>query len=140
MVIKKLLDSCILIDHFNGIPQATIYIKNHKDECCISVITKAEVLIGFEDDIAYNQAEQVLNFFPVIELDKTITDLVIQIRREQIKNKKNKKPNQKVRQWKLPDAIQAAISIHYNLKLVTNNTQDFNTTEHPFIEIPYTLN
>lgn len=64
MVIKKLLDSCILIDHFNGIPQATIYLKTYK---------------------------------------------------------------------------QAAMAIHYNLKLVTHNTKDFNSNEHPFVEIPYTL-
>ena len=140
MVMKRLLDSCILIDHFNAIPQATNYLKTYKDECCISVITKAEVLIGFEDEMAFHQAEQVLNYFRMIGLDKTLTDFVIQIRRQQIKKKATKKPNEKVRQWKLPDAIQAAIAIHYNLKLVTHNTKDFDINEHPFIEIPYTLN
>ncbi|HAC64575.1 MAG TPA: PIN domain nuclease [Cyanothece sp. UBA12306] len=103
---KRLLDSCILIDHFDGIRRATTYLKNHKDECCISVITKAEVLIGFDSEIAFHQGSQVLNYFPLIELDETITNLVIQIRRQQIKKKATKEPNEKVRQWKLPDAIQ----------------------------------
>ncbi|MEA5536943.1 PIN domain-containing protein [Crocosphaera sp. XPORK-15E] len=136
---KRLLDSCILIDHFNGITQATTYLKTYKDNCCISVITKAEVLIGFDQETAFYQAEQVLSYFQLIELDKTITDFVIQLRREQIKKKLNKEPNEKVIQWKLPDAIQAAIALHYNLKLVTHNTKDFDIRQHSFIEIPYTL-
>ncbi len=137
---KRLLDSCILIDHFDGIQRATNYLKTYKDECCISVITKAEVLIGFDSEIAFHQASQVLNYFPLIELDETITNFVIQIRRQQIKKKATKEPNEKVRQWKLPDAIQAAIAIHYSLKLVTHNTKDFDINEHPFVEITYTLN
>jgi len=136
---NRLLDSCILIDHFNAIPQATTYLKTHPDECCISVITKAEVLIGFDNDKSFHQAEQLLSRFSLIELDANITDLVIQLRREQIKKKATKQPNEKVIQWKLPDAIQAAIALHYNLKLVTRNTQDFDLNQHPFIEIPYTL-
>lgn len=139
MVMKRLLDSCILIDHFNAIPQATTYLKDHQNECCISVITKAEVLIGLDDDNSFKQAEHLLDYFQLIELDKTITDLVITLRREQIKKKATKQPNEKVRQWKLPDAIQAAIAIHYNLKFVTCNTKDFDLNQHPFIEIPYTL-
>ncbi len=54
MVMKRLLDSCILIDHFNGLTQATNYLKTHQSNCCISVITKAEVLIGFEDDATFH--------------------------------------------------------------------------------------
>ena len=139
MVMKRLLDSCILIDHFNGITQATNYIKTYKDNCCISVITKAEVLIGFDEKFAFEQAKQVLSYFELIEFDQTITDFVIKLRREQIKKKINKKPNEKIIQWKLPDAIQAAIAIHDNLQLITHNTKDFNPEEHHFVEIPYTL-
>ena len=137
---KRLLDSCILIDHFNGIPPATTYLKAHQNDCCISVITRAEVLIGFDDENSFKQAEQLLNYFQLIEIDKTITDSVIVIRREQIKKKATKQPDEKVIQWKLPDAIQAAIAIHYNLKFVTRNTKDFDLNQHPFIEIPYTPN
>ncbi|WP_253881471.1 MULTISPECIES: hypothetical protein [Microcystis] len=54
----------------------------------------------------------MLSHFPLIDLDVNITDLVIQIRREQIKKKATKQPNKKVIQWKLPDAIQAAIALY----------------------------
>jgi predicted nucleic acid-binding protein len=139
MVMKKLIDSCILIDHFNGVSAATSYLKKHKNDACISIITKAEVLIGFEDETTFHQAQQVLSYFHLIELDQTIIDLVIQLRREQIRKKLNKLPHQKSLQWKLPDAIQAAIALHYNLKLVTHNTKDFDLTQHPFVEVPYTV-
>jgi len=81
----------------------------------------------------------LLNHFQLIELDRTITDLVIQLRREQRKKKSIKQPTEKVIQWKLPDGIQAAIAIHYNLKFITRNTKDFDLNQHPFIEIRYTL-
>ena len=58
MVMNRLLDSCILIDHFRGFPQATDYLKKYKDNSYISVITRAEVLIGFEEE-----AKQVLSYF-----------------------------------------------------------------------------
>ncbi|MFB2807094.1 MULTISPECIES: hypothetical protein [Microcystis] len=95
--------------------------------------------MGFDDDNSFDKAGELLNHFPLIDLDINITDLVIQIRREQIKKKATKQPNKKVIQWKLPDAIQAAIALYYNLKLVTRNTQDFDLNQHPFIEIPYTI-
>jgi predicted nucleic acid-binding protein len=84
---KRLIDSCILIDHFNGITQATVYLKAHRDESYISVITKAAVLIGFDDDNSFEKAGELLGHFPLIDLDVNITDLVIQIRREQIKKR-----------------------------------------------------
>ena len=48
MALRFLLDSVILIDHFNGITAATTYLVNHSADCALSVITRAEVLTGFE--------------------------------------------------------------------------------------------
>lgn len=45
---KYLLDSVILIDHFNNISQATNFIKKNHKLCYISAITRAEVLTGFQ--------------------------------------------------------------------------------------------
>ncbi len=45
-----LLDSVILIDHFNGIDQATRFILDHHPRLAVSVITRAELLTGFEKD------------------------------------------------------------------------------------------
>ena len=43
-----LADSVILIDHFNGIAAATEYLSGMQGKIAISVITRAEVLTGFE--------------------------------------------------------------------------------------------
>ena len=45
---EMLIDSVILIDHFNGLEQATEFILNlNPDSSVISVITRAEILVGF---------------------------------------------------------------------------------------------
>lgn len=45
---ERLLDSVILIDHFNDIPEATAFISSlHPLRTAISVITRAEILTGF---------------------------------------------------------------------------------------------
>ena len=43
-----LVDSVILIDHFNGIPAATQYLSKMHSKLAVSVITRIEVLTGFE--------------------------------------------------------------------------------------------
>ena len=46
-MIKRLLDSVILIDHLNGIDKATRFIlKLQPEQTAISVITRAEILAG----------------------------------------------------------------------------------------------
>lgn len=47
---KYLLDSVILIDHFNNISQATNFIKKNHKLCYIPAITRAEVLTGFQNE------------------------------------------------------------------------------------------
>src|SRR5262245_51383708 len=46
--LRLLLDSVILIDHFNGRPEATRYLASIAGEAALSVITRAEVLTGFD--------------------------------------------------------------------------------------------
>lgn len=41
-----LLDSVILIDHFNGQPETTQFLLENRDSAAISIITRAEVLTG----------------------------------------------------------------------------------------------
>lgn len=69
---EVLLDSVILIDHFNGIAAATTYLTQINDQAAISVITRAEVLAGFEEEEAVALASQVLDCFPCLILDKPI--------------------------------------------------------------------
>ncbi|CAN5411553.1 type II toxin-antitoxin system VapC family toxin [soil metagenome] len=121
---KFLLDSVILIDHFNQIQQSTEYLLKNRQECAISVITRAEVLTGFK--IPYPEATQaLLDSFPLLEFTAANVDLVARLRQEY--------------KWKLPDAIQAAIAKYHNLKLITRNTKDFGAAHADFVVIPYHL-
>ena len=122
--VRFLLDSVILIDHFNSIPEATAYIAKMQGELAISVITRAEVLVGFAPEDVLT-ATQLLDCFPTLIIDQPIADLAAHLRREH--------------RWKLPDALQAAVAQHHGLSLVTRNTQDFPPRRHSFVIVPYTL-
>lgn len=121
-----LLDSVILIDHFNGIVEATDFIeKNQRKNLFISVITRAEVLTGFANPQQLLLAKKLLDNFKILTISKEDTDLAADLRREF--------------RWKLPDALQAAIAKNHQLKLVTRNTKDFQSKKHKFVNIPYTI-
>ena len=119
-----LLDSVILIDHFNGIAAATRFLKSIRSEGAISVITRAEVLTGFHPK-RVQPALQLLDSFPNLGIDTEIADLASKIRR--------------AHRWKLPDAFQAALAQHHKLRLATRNTDDFPPGRFRFVDIPYTL-
>lgn len=120
-----LLDSVILIDHFNNIPQATAFLRMVHSGAAISVVTRAEVLAGF-DPSAAPRALALLDIFPVLDITKEVADLTAQLRRQH--------------RWKLPDAFQAAIAQTHKIKLATRNTKDFDPENHAFVTIPYSLN
>lgn len=119
---KLLLDSVILIDHFNGIAAATSYLAAHHPDAAVSVITRAEVLTGF-DQRAVGKVAQFLDCFPTLGIDQATADLAAALRRNH--------------GWKLPDAFQAAIAQQHGLKLVTRNRRDFPPQRHRFVVIPY---
>lgn len=119
---KVLLDSVILIDHFNGIAAASAYLRMVHPVAVISVITRAEVLAGF-DDAALPKALPLVDLFPVLPLTKEIADLAARRRREH--------------RWKLPDALQAAFAETHQLQLATRNTRDFPPDRFPFVHVPY---
>ena len=119
-----LLDSVILIDYLNDVDEAVEYLPQVEDTVSISVVTRAEVLTGF-DAPSRALAVEFLDNFPLLEITKSIADLAADLRREQ--------------GWKLPDAFQAALAAHHDLKLVTRNTRDFSPQRHGFVVVPYTL-
>lgn len=124
-MIERLIDSVILIDHLNGIEKATRFIaKLDPLETAISVITRAEILTGLDED---QQAEVIslLDQYQLLIIDKQIADLAANLRRNY--------------GWKLPDAFQAALAQNHKVKLSTRNTKDFNPQKHDFVEIPYTV-
>lgn len=119
-----LLDSVILIDHFNGIEEATEFL-NRTDSDRISPITRAEVLVGFSDASHRNLAAAFLDQFSCLSIDAHVADRAADMRRSE--------------GWKLPDAFQAALALHHGLPLATRNTKDFSPDRHAFVEVPYRL-
>lgn len=124
-MIERLIDSVILIDHLNGIDKATRFIlKLDPTLTAISVITRAEILTGFEES-EQSDVISLLDQYQLLDIDKTIADLAANLRRDF--------------NWKLSDAFQAAIAKHHKVTLTTRNTKDFDPRKHDFVEIPYTL-
>ena len=122
--LRYLLDSVILIDHFNGVAAATGFLEREGSGAAVSVMTRAEVLAGFDDDVALI-AVRLLDAFPALPVTVEIADDAARLRRSA--------------RWKLPDAIQAAIARAHGLTLVTRNTRDFQLGGDPEVLIPYRL-
>ena len=122
MGLKLLLDSVILIDHLNGISAATEYLAKEHLNSSISVITRAEVLAGYDRP---NQCpiQRFLDAFPALIIDQETADLAACLRREH--------------RLKLPDAFHAALSQIQGMKLVTRNKKDFPVSRFPFVITPY---
>ena len=117
-----LLDSCLVIDHFNGVPAATEYLRQTATSASISAITRAEVLTGLTGP-ARQSAARFLDCFTFLALDREVADLAAELRR--------------AHRWKLPDAFQAAVAQHHGFDLATRNTNDFDPDRHAFVVVPY---
>ena len=125
-MIEGLLDSVILIDHFNNKKKATLFLSAlDPNKMAISVITRAELLVGFEREGVRTKAQNLMDQFNLLIIDKETADKAAELRREY--------------KWKLPDAFQAAIALNHGLKFYTRNTKDFNPKKHTFVIIPYRL-
>jgi predicted nucleic acid-binding protein len=85
-----LLDSVILIDHFNGVTAATEYLRQNWTSASVSIITRAEVLTGFQTH-RETLAKQLLDRFPTLPAAADDADLAAALRRQY--------------RWKLPDAL-----------------------------------
>ncbi len=122
-MIKRLLDSVILIDHLNGIDKATRFIlKLQPEQTAISVITRAEILAGLEEEDK-KVVVPLLDQYQLLIIDQPVADMAADLRR--------------VHRWKLPDAFQAALALHHKIKFTTR-TKDFDPKKFDFVEIPYT--
>lgn len=123
-IMSLLLDSVILIDHFNGVKEAQQFILENYEQIALSVITRAEVLVGF-DEKSQIFAKRLLDKFPTLPITIQDADLAAKLRHQH--------------KWKLPDALQAALAKNHKLKLVTRNTKDFPPRKYKFVKVPYTL-
>jgi predicted nucleic acid-binding protein len=123
VMLERLLDSVILIDHLNGVLQATEFIiALDPEKTAISVISYAEILTGLDEE-GERKARPLLQSFELLEINAAVAEKAAALRRQY--------------GWKLTDAFQAAITIIHDVKLSTCNTKDFNPQKHSFVEIPY---
>ena len=121
---RWLLDSVILIDHFNGIGPATRFLDEEGMDIALSPVTRAEVLTGFSDGHR-SIAADLLDQFPTLPITAAEADLAAGLRRSE--------------GWRLPDALQAAVARHNVLDLVTRNTKDFPPERYDFVTVPYVV-
>jgi predicted nucleic acid-binding protein len=123
LMLERLLDSVILIDHFNGIIPATRFLTAlDPDSTAISVITLAEILVGLDEE-ATRLVRPFLEQFRILSIDPPVAEKAADLRKRF--------------GWKLPDAFQAALALQHHLRLVTRNTKDFDPRQHSFVEVPY---
>jgi len=87
-------------------------------------MSRAEILVGLENRVI-EKAKSLLDPYTLLVVDKVIADSASELRKRS--------------GWKLPDAFQAALSIHRHIKLSTRNTKDFDPIKHSFVEIPYEI-
>lgn len=119
-----LLDSVIVVDHLNGIAQATEFLALNRHRAAISAITRAEVLSGVatEDEPL---CVQLLDHFPTLSIDRETADSAATLRRRH--------------RLKLPDALQAALAIQHGLQLVTRDVRDLSPERFAFVTVPYVI-
>lgn len=111
---KYLLDSVVLIDHLNGREPATRFLLENGAACAVSVITRAEVLVG-GDERSASSTRKLLDRFVTLPVTVEVADAAAQLRR--------------THRWKLPDALQAAVARLAGLTIVTLDSGAFNGVE-----------
>ena len=123
---KVLLDTNIIADFFNNIPEAVDLIMGLSPRrAAISVITYTEVLAGFEDPQQEHNFDLLRERLLYFSIELSTARMAADLKRNH--------------HWKLPDAYQAAIAIEHKMTLLTRDTKDFNPSEHKFVKIPYKL-
>jgi len=122
LISPVLFDTNIVIDHLNGVQQATALLRESRG-AAISMITWMEVMVGTKrEDEADVRA--LLERFVMLPLSRNVCEEAVIVRKRY--------------GIKLPDAlIRAAARVHGRV-LVTRNTRDF-PLSGPDIHIPYTL-
>ncbi|CUI06192.1 PIN domain-containing protein [Massilia antarctica] len=130
-----LIDTNIVIDFFNGVPDARKELLYYTD-IAISNITYMEFAIGFRRDVGkgtittaeFADSMAKLAGLLVIQINQKITDKAIDIRANSILG-----PNRRI---KLPDAIVLATAESEGRYMVTRDVMGYTS---PLIRIPYQL-
>lgn len=120
---SAVLDSTIVIDHLNGIHQATAAIAGEPSPA-ISVVTWIEVMVGLRNADEERAGREYLAQFEVVALSEPVAEGAVRLRRET--------------RLKLPDAIILATARHLHCPLLTRNTRDFGQFEREIV-VPYSV-
>ncbi|MDO4441884.1 MAG: type II toxin-antitoxin system VapC family toxin [Moraxella sp.] len=107
-----LVDSNIIIYHFNGMSKATEFLNAHQRKLYLSAMSVAEVLSFAPSEKALGMAEQFLNEnFIWLDISREIILTTAKIRRQ--------------RKIKMPDAIIGATALVHHLAIASRNEKGF---------------
>lgn len=129
-----IIDTNILIDHFNGLPEARRELSYYGD-VVISIITWMEMMSAYEarlvagvlSAVEFEAANLMLSSFPVVRIDERTMREAAKVRGNSLYLK---------RKLALPDAIIEATAKTTKRILVTRNTKDFDMyADH--VRVPY---
>jgi len=120
---RALIDSDVLIDYLQGVPEAKVEISRYSDPL-YSIISWMEVLCGAETDAEREAAETLFASIQRVEVSPKIAGIAVEIRREE--------------GLKFPDAVILASADSEGCILLTRNTKDFDPRD-PRVRFPYAL-
>ena len=118
---KYLIDSNIIIYHFNDENLATSFLLKNKNQCAISQISYIEVLSFSFTPEQENDVKEFLESFKIIDINR---EIAIQATR-----------NRKIKKIKVPDNIIVSSAQVNDLVLVTRNIADFNSLDVKLLNI-----
>ena len=118
---NALLDSDILLDFLDGHAPAAREIARYR-ECCISIISWIEVMVGARTHPDEDVRRGFLAHFRILPLTAQVAEEAVKLRQEH--------------GLKLPDAVIWASAISENCLLVSRNTKDF-PSRQAGVRFPY---
>ncbi len=120
---KAVIDSDVLIDYLQGIPEAEREISRYSQPL-YSVVSWMEVMCGADTDEERESANVLFKSMKRVELSNDVTQKAVEER--------------KALGLKLPDAVILASADCEGCILVTRNTKDFDEDD-PRVRFPYSL-
>ena len=118
---KAVIDSDVLIDYLQGVPDAKVEIDRY-DPPLYSVISWLEVMCGADTDEDRESAEALFKSMKRVELSPEVARKAVEVRKKL--------------KLKLPDAVILASADCEGCILVTRNSKDF-SADDPRVRFPY---